>query len=134
MRLLVLVGAVALAGCDYSSGPIPTNVEAERLDRAISEVPCVGKADLWLRQYQYRTTLRFLPASLWRLDQKTIDFHLTKVSDPADAGVHSEPPQPPFDWLADDTPTDLAWGSYNLASSRLQMDFCGSNVPSREAH
>jgi len=133
MRLLILVGTAALTGCDYSSGPLPTSAEAQRVDRVLSQVPCIGKVEVWQRQYQYRTTLRFLPASLWRLDRNTIDFHLTKARDRVKAGVRSVPPEPSFDQLADDTPTDLAWDSYNLPSSRLQMDFCGSNVPNRDA-
>lgn len=128
MRLLFLIGVVALTGCDYRSGPLPTNDEVARVDRAISTVPCIGKAELWQREYQYRTTLRYVP-SLWWLDRNTIVFHLTKAGDFADAGVRLEPPDPPFDWILDDTPTDLAWGSYSLASGRLQVDFCGSNFP-----
>ncbi|CAA9507221.1 MAG: hypothetical protein AVDCRST_MAG31-748 [uncultured Sphingomonas sp.] len=92
-------------------------------------MPCIGKTDFWQREYQYRTTLRDLPPSLWRLDRNSIDFHLTKAGDFAKAGVRLKPPDPPFRWIIDDTPADLAWGSYHLTSGRVQVDFCGSNFP-----
>jgi hypothetical protein len=130
MRLHFLIGVAAVTGCDYQSGPLPNNADVARVDRALSQVPCIGKPELWQREYQYRTTLRNLPVSLWWLDRNTIDFHLTKAGEFADAGVHPKTPDPPFARIVDDTPTDLAWGSYNLRSGRLQMDFCGPNFPS----
>jgi hypothetical protein len=129
MRWFLLAGIVVLTGCDYGSSPLPSVAEVARVDRAISRVPCIGKAELWYREYQYRTTLRDLPVALWRLDRNTIDFYLTKADFPADAMVFLEPPRPTFKWRFDSTPTDLAQGSYNVATDELQLDFCGPNYP-----
>ena len=129
MRSLLFLVPVLLAGCDYRSGPLPTAAEAARADKAISTVPCIGNTNRWERRYQYRARPSVLRTFFWKLDPRTIEFRLKTESQFADAGVMLLPPDPPLNWGADSTPTDMAGSNYHLSNGGLTIDFCGSNVP-----
>ena len=128
MRLFLVICLGGLAGCDSLPRSLPTIAETARVDGALSQSACIAKATDWHRHYQYRSVVLY-PDLIWWPDREIINFRLTKVGEFAKPGVSLDPPNPPFDWIADSTPTDLARGSFNLIDGRLKVDFCGPNYP-----
>lgn len=129
MKRGILAAALTLASCDYRSGPLPDRSEIVRVEKALSGTTCIGPVGAWERVYRYHLTPNVFAVALSRLDRKVVDFKLLRAGKFARVGQTLLPPYPPLAFELDDTPTDVAWGSFNLRSGKLRMKFCGSNIP-----
>ena len=68
-----------------------------------------------------------MPSALWWLGRDTVDFQLVRAEGASEANARAVAANPPFGWSANDYPSDVPWGSYNLRNGQFQMDFCGPN-------
>ena len=125
MRWPVVLGAIALASCDYRGGPLPDRAEIIRVEEALSRAQCIGRITSWSRTYQYRLQpSSIVPgiAFLSSMDRKIIDFDLSRHAKPGGFTVHRRPPYPPISYILDDLA--MARGSYDLRSGKLTFRFC----------
>jgi hypothetical protein len=122
---LISVSLVAACGAgernasteEGEAGSKPSLEAIQKIESDISHDPCVGPVDHWQRLYAYRDK-----------DERIIGFLYREAGRfgfvPGVTVRNAE------DWDAiDDRPYKRVDGSYDIATSRLSVEYCGLNAP-----
>ena len=101
--------------------PKPPDSLIDQVEKLLQQQPCIKDLSRWNRQYAYALPSR-------QVDETHIWFKLRRSGK---FGIVSgrQVDFPGATEGIDDTPVDMAWGSFNRRSGELLVKFCGANVP-----
>ncbi len=130
--MLALVGPLFISACSGSVIPSePSAAVLDRLERQLTQQPCVGNLNQWERNYGFFSA----PVLNGIFGQGVRWYYRGKVFvDLRQAGfeefragryVHRVPPH--FG-IADDRPYKLVGGEYDVKVDRLRLHWCGANI------
>ncbi|GAA4031165.1 hypothetical protein GCM10022281_08340 [Sphingomonas rosea] len=116
-RLLAILGALASTSCARET---PSRDQVERVERALSQAPCVGDLGRWLRSYRYAAA----PPRNQTVLRNVILFDLIRGPGvkPGRQVVAAQ------SYSVDGEGWKLS-GSYRLSSSSLRVEGCTYDLP-----
>ncbi len=127
MRVVVVLTAMMVAGCSAGIAPTkPSNDAIDRLETKLSGAPCIGPLGYWDRRYSYESSP--LRPGLGHLDRwydyRTIRFEFFEADGAFFKSGRHRYGRPNFSLYVDGK-LKFASGTYNIASGKLTIDFCG---------
>lgn len=139
MRVFLLSVSMFLASCD-SAPPKPTESEMDRVELALKDTPCVTDLNAWDRRYFYSRKInesmraeyeRGEKPSMWIFDHSIVEVDLRQAGfeefgyGRKSYGDTEDPPG----WMGiDDRSYNMATGTFDLTSGKLDLRSCGPNM------
>lgn len=122
--ILALIVATTVISCARTSSPVyPSPATLDRIERQLSNDPCIGDLSRWARYYRF-------DSKNGEIDMSKIlfDFNEQKSSGEK-AGRYLRPPRDEKVFELDDRNNIVAFGTYYLPSGKVHIAFCGPNFP-----
>jgi hypothetical protein len=133
---VMLIGASFLSACaspgaknlqaDHWSAAPPSKSLINHIEDMLADDPCVGDIRKWARLYEWRQTKDGIDTSVIDIDLRqagVFGFQSGRVVRARDPSLR------PGEIMiaADDRDYRVAFGSYEVATDALNLDFCGRN-------
>jgi hypothetical protein len=128
LHRIVVVALAFLSACSAKDDRVGWMAPDPRLvamiDSRLASFKCIGPIGRWERRYRYEPG-RIIP------DLDRIEFDLREAGRfgiKPGRFILASPPPGVIVREIDDTPVDVASGSYDIGRRRLTLSFCGPNV------